>query len=101
MKFKLGDKDICPLLERTCIEHSCKWYKQLAGVDPNTGHPVDHFDCSIGWGPVLLIEMAQKINQMGAEISKLRSEVSKTVIKVEDPPLALSEKKETLMELES
>ncbi len=89
MKLKVGEQ-ICPLLKGKCVERACKWYIQLSGTNPNTGQSVDQFDCAIAWFPILQIEMAQKTNQVGAEISKLRSEVSKTVIQAEEAPSELS-----------
>ena len=83
MRIKAGEV-ICPIFKEKCIEHSCKFYVKLTGVDPNSGLSIDKYDCAIAWLPVLLIEVAQKTNQTGAEISKLRSSVDKTLIQVPD-----------------
>lgn len=65
----------CPLIKKDCIEHKCKFYTHLLGNDPQTGKPIDKFDCAISFLPVLLIEGAQQTRQAGAAIESFRNEM--------------------------
>ena len=47
------------------------------GTNPNTGQPIDEFDCADRWVPLLLVEGAQKTNQVGAAIESFRNEMCK------------------------
>jgi len=67
----------CPLLRKDCIESKCSWYIQIRGNDPNTGNPVDKWDCAVAWAPTLFLEIAQKTNQAGAAVESFRNEVVK------------------------
>lgn len=66
---------LCPLLGKECIEHQCKFYVHLLGVHPQTGNPIDNFDCSIAWLPVLLIESAKETRQTAAAVESFRNEM--------------------------
>ena len=69
--------DYCPLIKKTCIEHSCKFFIHMLGTDPQTGKDIDGWDCAISWLPVLLIEGSQQTRQTGAAIESFRNEVVK------------------------
>ena len=47
------------------------------GTNPNTGQLVDEFDCADRWVPLLLVESAQKTNQVGAAVESFRNEMCK------------------------
>jgi len=68
----------CPLIKKDCVEHKCAWYIHVAGLDPNTGQEIDHFGCSIGWMPTLLIENSQQQRQTGAAVESFRNEMIKS-----------------------
>jgi hypothetical protein len=70
-------KKICPLLKKPCIEHECAWYVQVRGYHPQSGDPVDHWDCSIVWQPILMIENSQQQRQTGAAVESFRNEMVK------------------------
>ena len=70
-------KDLCPLLNKECIEHDCKFYIHVTGTDPQTGGEVDAFDCAMVFIPKLLIENAQQSRQVGSAIESFRNEVVK------------------------
>ena len=57
-------------------EHCPKWV-HLMGTNPNTGQLVDEFDCADRWVPLLLVEGAQKTNQVGAAVESFRNEMCK------------------------
>ena len=69
--------DYCPLIQKKCKEHKCKFYTQIMGKNPNTGEDVNHFDCAVTWLPMLLIEGSQQTRQSGAAIESFRNEMVK------------------------
>ena len=70
--------DYCPLIQKKCKEHKCKFYIQVLGKNPQTGHDVSEWNCAITWLPMLLIEGSQQTRQTGAAIESFRNEVVKT-----------------------
>jgi hypothetical protein len=72
-----ANKTICPLIKKECIEYRCKFFIHLIGNNPNTGQPIDQYDCAVAWLPILLIEGAQQTRQAGAAIESFRNEVVK------------------------
>ncbi len=69
--------DFCPLIQKKCKEHKCKFYIQLMGKNPNTGEDVNRFDCAVSWLPMLLIEGSQQTRQAGSAIESFRNEMVK------------------------
>lgn len=67
--------DYCPLIQKKCKQHKCKFYVQIAGTNPQTGVEISQFDCAVSWLPVLLIEGAQQTRQSGAAIESFRNEM--------------------------
>lgn len=67
----------CPLLKKECVEHKCAWYIHIAGMDPNTGQPVDHWQCSISWMPMLMIENSQQQRSTSSAVESFRNEMVK------------------------
>jgi len=67
--------EYCPLIQKKCKEHKCKFYVQIVGKDPNTGEDISQFDCTFSWLPMLLIEGAQQTRQSGAAIESFRNEM--------------------------
>lgn len=67
---------ICPMhkLPMSEVCHSCPWWTQLRGVNPNTGSEVDDWQCAVGWLPMLMIEVAQQARQGGAATESFRNE---------------------------
>jgi len=70
---------LCPLLEKPCIEHHCRWFIHIVGRNPNTGTQEDQFGCAVEWLPVLLIENAQKTLQTTSTLDKMREEMRKPI----------------------
>ena len=52
----------------------CPLYLKLRGTNPQGGE-VDEWGCAISWVPILLLENAAKINQLGAAIESFRNEM--------------------------
>lgn len=76
MQVKHGSQ--CPLLNKKCTEMKCAWFIHIRGTNPNTGDPVDEYDCAVKWLPVLLIENSQQTRQAGAAIESFRNEMVKS-----------------------
>lgn len=64
---------LCPMFQKACMEHQCRWYIQLHGKNPNTGQDISNFGCAIEWLPLLLVENALVGRQTGAAIESLRN----------------------------
>lgn len=76
MKFEV--KNNCPLNKfKPCKQTECAWFVHIRGVNPNTGEPVDEWNCAIAWGPILLLENAQQSRQTGAAVESFRNEIIK------------------------
>ena len=69
--------DYCPLIQKKCKEHKCKFFIQVMGKNPQTGQDVSEFNCAITWLPMLLIEGSQQTRQAGAAIESFRNEMVK------------------------
>ena len=66
---------LCPLLKKECIEHQCEFFTHVLGNDPQTGKPLDHWNCAMTWLPMLLIDGTQQGRQTGAAIESFRNEM--------------------------
>ena len=75
--FKNAKEKVCPLLRKPCIEHQCAWFIQLRGTHPQTGEPMDAYDCSMVMQPLLMIENSQQQRQTGAAVESFRNEMVK------------------------
>jgi hypothetical protein len=64
---------LCPLMQKPCIEHDCKFYVHILGMNPQTEKMEDKFDCTFAWLPILLIENTQMQRQTGAAIETFRN----------------------------
>ena len=67
--------DYCPLIQKKCKEHKCKFYIQVMCKNPQTGQDVNEWNCAVTWLPMLLIEGSQQTRQTGAAIESFRNEV--------------------------
>jgi hypothetical protein len=67
----------CPLIRKNCIENKCQWYCQVRGVNPNTGEPVDEWQCAVNLIPILLIENSQQQRSTSAAVESFRNETVK------------------------
>lgn len=73
--FNSGKKQICPLMRKPCIQSECKFWTHLLGKDPQTGAPVDRFDCAVAYLPILLVEASRNIVGVQAAAESMRNEV--------------------------
>ena len=71
--------EYCPLwrkkVDRVC--HTCPWYQEVKGVNPNTGDNVSKWECAIAMFPMLQIETSQQMRQAGAATESFRNELTK------------------------
>jgi hypothetical protein len=64
----------CPLLKKGCIEDKCVWFCQVRGVNPNTGEPLEQWQCAISLLPFLMIENSQQQRSTAAAVESFRNE---------------------------
>lgn len=68
----------CPLIQKECVEHQCKWFTHLIGNHPQIpGETIDQFDCAISFLPILLIENANENRKTAASVQSFRNEMVK------------------------
>jgi len=67
--------NFCPLIQKKCKEHGCKFFIQVMGKNPQTGQDVNEWDCAVTWLPMLLIEGSQQTRQAGSAIESFRNEM--------------------------
>lgn len=78
MQIPHADKGlICPLHKRdvSLVCHTCPWWMQLRGRNPNTGLDIDTWGCAIGFLPMLLIENSAQSRGAAAATEDLRNEL--------------------------
>ncbi len=75
--MKIEPGKFCPLIGDDCKELACAWFIQLRGKHPQTGAPLDEWDCAMKWLPVLLIEGSQETRQAAAAIESFRNEMAR------------------------
>lgn len=70
---------VCPLHKKPMAEvcHTCPFWTQVRGINPNTGQEVDDWRCAISWLPMLLIENSQQSRSAGAAVESMRNEIVK------------------------
>lgn len=64
---------LCPLLNKACIEHQCKFFVHVLGKDPQNDQVIDHWDCTFAFLPKLMIENSNMQRQTGAAIESFRN----------------------------
>lgn len=69
----------CPLWQKdmSTVCHTCEWWVQLRGKNPQTHKDIDHWGCAISWLPILMIENTQQARQAGASTDKVANEIAK------------------------
>lgn len=67
----------CPLTKKACAEHECAWYAHMEGINPQTGKPMDHWDCAVKWLPILITEQARQTRGVQASVESFRNEATK------------------------
>ncbi len=57
------------------LRTNCPKWVHLVGAHPQTGQPIDCFDCADQWASVLTIEAAKETRQTAAAIESFRNEM--------------------------
>ncbi len=86
----IADKgENCPLWQKDVSKvcHTCKWYTQIRGLNPNTGEPMDRWACAIELMPILQIEVAKETRQGAAATESFRNAVVQSVPRAPSPAL--------------
>lgn len=69
----------CPatMFKHKCSRHraNCPSYVHVRGKDPQSEEGVDMYDCALRWTPTLLVELSQRMNQLGATTDSFRNEL--------------------------
>ena len=73
--MKIEPGNFCPLVGGDCKKFECMFWTQLRGKHPQTGAPLDEWDCAVKWLPLLLIEGAKETRQTAAAIESFRNEM--------------------------
>ena len=71
----------CPKYQKLCSKvcPTCKMFVQVRGDNPQTGDPVDIWDCVFPMMAMLMLENTQQQRQTGAAVESMRNELVKTV----------------------
>lgn len=65
----------CPLIQGDCKGNECMWSLKVQGSDPQTGDPINKWDCAIAWMPVFQMETSKEVRQGAAATESLRNEI--------------------------
>lgn len=70
--------EVCPFngKDTSKVCHKCPLYVQVRGHNTNTGQEVDHWGCSFGFLPMLLIENSGQQRATGSAVESLRNIVA-------------------------
>lgn len=71
---------LCPLLNKTCIEHQCRFYVHVLGHDPQSDVTIDKWDCTFAMIPMLLIENSKMQRETGAAVESFRNMTVKALL---------------------
>ena len=65
----------CPLWRKDVSKvcHTCEWFTQVRGRNPQSEVVLDQWGCAIAWGPTLLINAAQEARQGAAATESSRN----------------------------
>jgi hypothetical protein len=70
--------NLCPLIQKDCVEHQCKFWINVQGVNPQPpGDVINRWDCAMAWMPVLLIENSGQTRRVQSAIESFRNEMIK------------------------
>lgn len=61
--------------EKTGEQPKCRFWIGLQGKHPQSGKPIDEFDCSFAWQPTLMVEQARVQNGTAEAMESVRNRV--------------------------
>lgn len=66
----------CPAtaFKEKCRGDACPEWIHVTGKHPQTGVPVDMFDCARRWMPILLIQFSKEISGVASSVDSARNE---------------------------
>lgn len=72
-----ADGTYCPLWRkpRAKVCHTCAWWTQVLGKNPQTKQDVNEWNCAIALMPMLQIETTMTTREAASETHELRNEV--------------------------
>jgi hypothetical protein len=53
----------------------CEWYREVKGMNPQTGDMLDEYRCAIAWMPTLMLEVSRTNRGQTSAIESFRNEV--------------------------
>ena len=67
----------CPLWKKPMADvcHTCPWWCEVRGKDPQSTQEVGSWGCAISWWPKLMVENSQRQMQTAASVDKVATEV--------------------------
>jgi hypothetical protein len=68
--LSVGQPDMVP-----CVEHRCRWFQKIEGTNPQTGEPVEPWDCAV---PMLFVAVLENAKQQ-RDTRKAVAEMHQTV----------------------
>lgn len=74
------DGTFCPLWRKSRhkVCHTCAWWMQVIGKNPQTGHDVNQWNCAITFMPMLQIETTMAERHTTQTVDELRKEVKES-----------------------
>lgn len=75
-KKKDPDERLCPFMRCACVGAQCRLWIKVVGLDPQTGRPIDNYNCTFAWWPTLQLENSQMQRQTGAAVESFRNEMA-------------------------
>lgn len=97
---KKTDELLCPLLNGPCIKEKCMFWTKLVGNNPQTGQPIDEFDCAIKWLPLMLVENSQMTRQGSATVQDFRNDVHRVGQAIAEESVKRRELEERRLEID-
>lgn len=71
-------KNICPFLNKPCIEKDCILFVNVQGKHPQTGKDIDMWDCSFKIQNLLLMEHGRQLEGLRIVSEETRNQTIKT-----------------------
>lgn len=76
--MKIEPKAQCPLNGfEPCKQMDCGWFMKISGTHPNTGEPIEDWNCAVSWIPIMLIENGRQQHSTASAVESFRNEMVK------------------------
>ena len=69
----------CPQWKKamSTVCHTCPWWTQVRGKDPQSNAEIDQWNCAISFQPMLALEIAQQVRQGAAATESFRNQTQR------------------------